>query len=133
MIIGSQLSLVETRSQALDSFEGYEELYLLGSMGEVGGTEAAAWLRFDWYTGRRLGAVHFRRSGAATSTTNVLLGFGAVVSCVRFDGLLSTSSMMASKILKLIGLSVSNLGRILDVVVDELFVGHVDQGSHVDA
>lgn len=40
---------------------------------------------------------------------------------------------MASKILKLIGLGVSDLGRVLDVVVDELFVGHVDQGSHIDA
>ena len=41
--------------------------------------------------------------------------------------------MMASKILKLIGLGVSNLGRVLDVVVDEFLVGHVDQGSHIDA
>ena len=102
-------------------------------MREVGGAEAAAWLGFDRDTGRRFGAVHLRRGGPATSTTNVLLGFGAVVSRIRFDSLLSTGGMMASKILELISLGVSDLGRVLDVVVDELFVGHVDQGSHIDA
>lgn len=41
--------------------------------------------------------------------------------------------MMAGEILKLASLSVRDLGRILDVVVDELLVGHVNQGSQVDA
>ena len=41
--------------------------------------------------------------------------------------------MMAGKILELICLSVGDLGGILDVVIDELLIGHVDQGTHVDA
>ena len=102
-------------------------------MGKIGGTEAAAWLRFDGCVGQRLGAVDFGRSRATTGVTYVLLSFGAVVSGIRFDSLLSTSGVMSSKILKLVGLSVRNLGGILDVVVDELLVCHVNQGSQVDA
>ena len=93
----------------------------------------AAWLRFDWCVRRRLGAIDFRRSRAATSTTNVLLGLGAVVSSVRFDSLMGTCGMVASEVLKLIGLGVGDFGGVLDVVIDELLVGHVDQGTHVDA
>ena len=95
-------------------------------MGEVGGAETAAGLRFDWCVRCRLGAIDFRRSGATTSTTNVLLSLGAVVSSVRFDGLVGTCGMVASEILELIGLGVGDLGGVLDVVIDEFLVGHVD-------
>ena len=102
-------------------------------MGKVRGAEAAAWLRFDWCIGLRLGAVDFRGSRAATSTTYVLLGFGTVVSSIRLDRLVSTSSMLAGEILQLIGLAVSDLRGVIDMVIDEVLIGHVDQGTHIDA
>lgn len=104
-------------------------------MGEVIGAVigATAWLRLDGCVGHRFGAVDFRRCGAATSTTHVLLGLGAIVSSVRFDSLMSTCGMMASEVLELISLGVGDLRGVLDVVIDELLVGHVYQGAHVDA
>ena len=107
--------------------------YLLGSVGEVRIAETAAWLRFDWCVGCRLGTIDFRRSGAATSTTHVLLSLGAVVASVRFDSLMGTCGMVASEVFELIGLGVRDIGRVLEVVIDELLIGHVDQWTHVDA
>lgn len=90
-------------------------------------------LRFDRCVGRWLGTIDFRRSRAATSTTDILLSLGAVVSSVRFDSLMGTCGMVASEVLELIGLGVGDFGGVLDVVINELLVGHVDQGTHVDA
>ena len=92
----------------------------------------ATWLRFDWCVRCRLG-IDLRRSRAATSTTDVFLGLGAVVSSVRFDSLMSTGGVVASEVLKLIGLGVGDFGGVLNVMIDEILVGHVDQGAHVDA
>ena len=41
--------------------------------------------------------------------------------------------MVTSKVLELVGLSVGDLGGILDMVIDELLISHVDQGAHIDA
>lgn len=109
-------------------------IYLLRCVREV---VWAVWrtiarLRFDWGVGHRLGTVDFRRGGAATNTTHVFLGFGAVVSCIRLDCLMGTRGMVAGEVLELISLGVSDLRGIAEVVIDELFIGHVDQGTHVD-
>ena len=94
---------------------------------------AATWLGFDWGVGLWLCAIDLWRGGAATNTANILLGFGAVVTCIGFDSLLSPCSMVACKVLELIRLRVGDFGRILDVMVDNLLVGHVDQGAQVQA
>ena len=94
-------------------------------MGEVGVAKATAWLRLDWCLGRRLRASHLRRSGAATGITYVLLGFGSVITGIRLYSLMGAGGMVTSKILELISLGIGYLGGVLDMVVDELFIGHV--------
>ena len=107
--------------------------YLLGGVGEVRSAQALAWFGLGWCVGQRLGATDFRRSGAVTRATHVLLGLGAIVSGIRFDSFMCTCRMVASQVLELIGLGVGDIGCILDLVVNELLIGHVDQWTHVDA
>ena len=94
-------------------------------MWEVRVAKATAWLRLDWCVERRFRGSHLRRSGATTGITYVLLGFGSVITGIRLYSLMSARGMMASKILELISLGVGYLGGILDMVVDELLIGHV--------
>lgn len=46
---------------------------------------------------------------------------------------MGTCGMVTSEVLKLIGLSVGGLRGVREVVIDELFISHVDQRTHVDA
>lgn len=40
---------------------------------------------------------------------------------------------MASEVLELVGLRIGDLRSVPEVMIDELLVSHVDQGTHVDA
>lgn len=78
-------------------------------------------LLLDW-----LGLGDGRRNGAAAAT-NQLLGLGRVVPNILLCGLGGSRSVMAGELLDLFGLLVDDMGGILDVVIDELLVGLVDE------
>ena len=71
-----------------------------------------------------------RRSGATTSTANILLSLGRVVPNILLCGIGGAGSVVAGELLDLLGLLVDNVGGVGDVVVDELLVGLVYERSH---
>lgn len=77
----------------------------------------------DWF-GRRGG-----RCGALTNVAHHLLGLSRIVSDILLGCLGSTGSVVSGKLLDLAGLLVGNIGSLVEVVVNELLVGLVDEGS----
>lgn len=65
--------------------------------------------------------------GGCRAATDELLGLGSVVAHVLLGELGGVRSVSSSNHLELLSLGVENLGGILNVVVDELLVGSVDQ------
>ena len=74
----------------------------------------------------------FGRSGS-TAATDVALGFSSIIPSVLFCGLTIAANMVCREVLYLVCLRVDHIGSILEVCVNEFFVGLVDQRSEVDS
>ena len=89
-------------------------------------------LGFERTIGGGLGAADLGGCRAATTTTDIILGLGAIVASVLFHGLAIPARMVSCDVLDLPSLRVDNIRCVFKVVVDELLIGLVDQGREVD-
>ena len=67
--------------------------------------------------------------GRGRSAAEHGLGLGSVVTHVLLGQLGGMGGMLASDLSELVGLSINDVGRLLQVLVDKLLVGGVDQGG----
>lgn len=94
---------------------------LLGSRREVSVADAANGLGLGGGRGRSGGL------GAGLATLQQLLGLGGVVSHVLLGHLSGLGGVRACNLSELLGLGTDNVLRVLNVVVNQLLVGGVDQ------
>ena len=99
---------------------------LLRRMWEVGGLIGWRGSRSSFARSIGLG-----RSGS-TAATDVALGFSSIIPSVLLRGLTIAANMVCRKVLYLGCLRVDHIGSVLEVCVNELFIGLVDQRSEVD-
>ena len=93
--------------------DGFRLEVVLGGRGEVVGLVLLAGLGGDLGLGR--------------PAAEELLGLGGVVAHVLLGDLGGVGRVLASHVADLVGLGVDDIRRLLDVVVDELLVGRVDE------
>lgn len=73
-----------------------------------------------------------RRVRPMSGTPDVVRCLGRVVPGVGFDSVRGAAGMVASQISDLCGLRVHDLGRILELLVDDFFIAYVNQGAEVN-
>ncbi len=100
---------------------------VFGSVARLGFGRAIGGLGID---GLRVADLRGRR--ATTTAAHVVLCFGGIVSGILLDGFAIPPGMVSRKILDLLSLRTGDVGRVLQVAVNELLVALVDQGGQVD-
>ena len=102
--------------------------FLLRSMREVRCAilRGLARLGSERAVGGGLRAADFRGCRATTTTTDVILGLGAIVSSILFHGLAIPARMVSCEVLDLPSLRVDDIRCVFKVVVNKLLVGLVD-------
>lgn len=100
---------------------------VFGSVARLGFERAIGGLGID-----RLRVADLRGRRATTTAAHVVLCLGGIVSGILLDGLAIPPGMVSRKILDLLSLRTGDVGRVLQMAVDEFLVALVDQGGQVD-